>query len=85
MKNYFSFYTFFTCIKYFYIIYLMSNIKLRGTSFVNNTTCKRDEQLKQILRTLSEHAMDEQTYTQDERMAIMDTVLQLLKLWRKRL
>ena len=45
----------------------------------------RDEELKSILKTLSEHVMDENTYSYDERMALMDIVLQLLKLWKRRL
>lgn len=45
----------------------------------------RDEELKSILQTLSTHVMDDSTYTFEERMALMDLVLQLLKLWKGRL
>ena len=49
------------------------------------TQTKREEQLKQVMQTLSEHVMDEQHYTQEERTELMDIVLQLLRLWRNRL
>jgi len=52
---------------------------------VYNTLNKRDEELKGILKTLSEHVMDEQTYTEEERYKLMDLVLQLLAICKGRL
>ena len=46
---------------------------------------KRDNELKDILKTLSEHTMDKETYTEEERFVLMDIVLQLIRMWRGRL
>lgn len=46
---------------------------------------KRDNELKDILKTLSEHTMDKETYTEEERFILMDIVLQLIRMWRGRL
>lgn len=52
---------------------------------MTSTLAKRDEELKNVLKTLSEHTMDKETYTEEERFIMMDIVLQLIKMWRQRL
>lgn len=52
---------------------------------MTSTLAKRDEELKNVLKTLSEHTMDKETYTEEERFIMMDVVLQLIRMWRQRL
>lgn len=52
---------------------------------MNSTLAKRDEELKNVLKTLSEHAMDKETYTEEERFILIDLVMQLIRMWRQRL
>lgn len=44
----------------------------------------REQELQSILKTLSHHVMDEDTYTAEQRLILLDTALQLLRISKGR-